>query len=106
MGYDKTTAGIRAGKGIVCKPFKNTHLAQLELISDLSWFYPEALSNVEDLIKNTLTQKGAEEYMDVDRIEAICTSVRGRIQTLSEFAPQENRDTVSDDRTKDEAATY
>ena len=106
LGYDKTAAGIRMGKGIICKPFKNSHMVQLGLISDLSWFRPDALSDAGSLIRAALTQKGAEEYIDAERAEAICFSVRRRIQMLTDFIPQKQRDAASDDVSQNEAAAY
>lgn len=106
LGYDKTAAGIRMGKGIICKPFKNSHTVQLGLISDLSWFRPDALSDAGSLIRAVLTQKSAEEYIDAERAEAICFSVRRRIQMLTDFIPQKQRDAASDDVAQNEAAAY
>ena len=106
LGYDKTAAGIRMGKGIICKPFKNSHMVQLGLISDISWFRPDALSDTGSLIRAVLTQKGAEEYIDAERAEAIGFSVRRRIQMLTDFIPQKQRDAASDDVAQNEAAAY
>lgn len=106
LGYDKTTAAIRTGKGIVCKPFKPSHDAQLQLITDASWFHSEFLSNIEETIQNVFSQKGAEEYIDRARIDAICFSVRHRIEFLETHTPTKGRDELSDDRTVHTAARY
>lgn len=71
LGYDKVAGQIRAERDVECKPFKKHHAEQLKLVSDFSWIDFERLSDVEELITNTLSAEGAKEYMDGNRIKAI-----------------------------------
>lgn len=86
LGYDKVASQIRSEREVGCKPFKNHHAEQIKLVSDFSWIDFGRLSDVKDLIIETLTADGAEEYMDAGRIEAITESVERRIRNLSELA--------------------
>ena len=86
LGYDKVAAEIRKGRNVVCKPFKNHHEEQLKLVTDFTWIRFEKLRDVRELIRNTLSSDGAEDYMDANRIEAISDAAQKRIQHLHEFS--------------------
>ena len=108
LGYDKTNGQIRSGRDVVCKPFKNHHEEQLRLVSDFGWIDFGALSDVKELISDTLSADGAKEYIDGSRILAIADAVERRIRRLSQFAmdrtlPQglTTEDDVEEDIAKD-----
>lgn len=109
LGYDKTSAQIRSGKEVICKPFKKHHEEQLKLVSSLNWINFDALSDMSKLISETLTSPGAETYLDESRIQAIMESVENRVENLQQFAlTHEGKDTLStkDDVEEDIAADY
>ena len=86
LGYDKVAGQIRAERDVECKPFKKHHAEQLKLVSDFSWIDFERLSDVEELITNTLSAEGAKEYMDDNRIKAIVETANRRIQNLMQLS--------------------
>ena len=109
LGYDKVAAEIRFSRNIVCKPFKNHHEEQLKLVSDFSWIRFEELSDVRDLIINTLSSDDAKDYIDETRIAAIADSVEHRIAHLKEIADSHiTAQTIStdDDVAENVAANY
>lgn len=109
LGYDKVAAEIRFSRNIVCKPFKNHHEEQLKLVSDFSWIHFEELSDIRDLIINTLSSDDAKEYIDETRIAAIVDSVEHRIAHLKEIADSHiTVQTIStdDDVAENVAANY
>ena len=109
LGYDKVASQIRSEREVGCKPFKNHHAEQIKLVSDFSWIDFGRLSDVKDLIIETLTADGAEEYMDAGRIEAITESVERRIRNLSELAMKQTAyptASTEDDVEEDIATRY
>ncbi|WP_238726236.1 HipA domain-containing protein [Diplocloster modestus] len=86
LGYDKVAGQIRAERDVECKPFKKHHAEQLKLVSDFNWIDFERLSDVEELITNTLSAEGAKEYMDGNRIKAIVETANRRIQNLMQLS--------------------
>lgn len=109
LGYDKMSAQIRSGKEVQCKPFKNHHAEQLRLVSDFGWIDFDRLADVKELITEICSVKGAEEYMDEDRIKAITGAVQQRIEELSQLvrshAPMQTVST-EDDVEEDIAENY
>lgn len=85
LGYAKTESQIRSGKGIICKPFKNSHDDQLKLVSSFDWLNFEKLSDIENIIRDTFDMCNVPEYMDETRKNAIIDSVKDRIRYLKEF---------------------
>ena len=109
LGYDKLPTQIRSEKDIVCKPFKNHHKEQLNLVNDFSWIDFDKLNDVDSLIRSSFDEKSAE-FIDEDRIQAICYSVKKRIDYLHEYAYThlecEHQDDVKDDVTSNVAKAY
>ena len=109
LGYDKLPAQIRSGKDIVCKPFKNHHKEQLNLVNDFSWIDFKQLKDIDSLIRSVFDEKSAK-FIDEDRIQAICYSVNKRINYLHEYAEShshnEHQDNIKDDVTDDVAKAY
>lgn len=109
LGYDKVAAEIRRGQNIFCKPFKNHHEEQLKLVSDFSWIDFDRLSDIRELIVETLSSDGAREYMGESRIEAIADAAQQRLQQVQELSvmqKQTQTDSVEDDVIKDIAEDY
>lgn len=109
LGYDKLAGQIRGERDIVCKPFKNHHAEQIKLVTDLSWIDFSCLADVEDLITQTLSMEGAEEYIEDNRVRAIADSVQRRIENLKQISmqhPPAPPDTTADDVEKNIAEDY
>lgn len=86
LGYDRTAARIPMGHDVVCKPFKNHHDQQLKLVSSLDWVDFDALYDVGDLIRDTMSGALAEVCVGADRIEAIARATERRVLLLQEAA--------------------
>lgn len=83
---------------VICKPFKNRHIEQLKLVSDLSWIDFDRLKDAEEIIKSVLlpdispralsgvTSGVAAELVGADRIGAVAAGVMRRIEKLSSLA--------------------
>ena len=109
LGYDKVASEIRSSRNVTCKPFKNDHEEQLKLVFDLSWFDPCKLSDVRELIKGTLSEGGASEYIDKSRITAIADSVERRIRNIADIAAEHtarNEDSTENDVEENIAEDY
>lgn len=86
LGYDKVASQIRSQTEITCKPFKKNHLDQVKLVSDFSWIDFDKLSDVGDIIRETVAAEEAKEFIDERRIESIIDGVNKRIETLQGIA--------------------
>ncbi len=108
LGYDKLPTQIRMQADITCKPFKKNHIEQLKLVSDFSWIDFDKLSDIEVVIKEILSVEQAQELIDERRIEAICDSVRARIDILQGIAKTHTpvEDTIDGDVEENIAANY
>lgn len=110
LGYDKLPGQIRAGKGVVCKPFKNHHDGQIKLVTSFDWIDFDKLADVEDLVTETLTAGDAGDYIDENRVRAITGSVQGRVADLKQLAmthrPAQAEITTEDDVAEDIAEDY
>lgn len=82
LGYDKVASQIRSQADITCKPFKKSHADQIKLVSDFSWIDFDKLSDVDEIIRETMAVEEAQELIDERRIAAITDGVRKRIDTL------------------------
>ncbi len=86
LGYDKLANQIRSERDITCKPFKKHHEEQLKLVSSFEWIDFEKLSDVKELIADTLMLGEASDYIDEARVKAIADTVEKRIRQVSELA--------------------
>lgn len=82
LGYDKVASQIRSQADITCKPFKKSHADQIKLVSDFSWIDFDKLSDVDEIIRETMAVEEAQELIDERRIAAITDGVRKRIDIL------------------------
>lgn len=113
LGYDKLPGQIRTGQEIGCKPFKNHHAEQLKLVRSFDWLDLSKLDDVEEIIKEVLSQDTDENYIDQNRIRAVTDSVKRRLQTLGQLVReytnsriQNETDTTEDDVEEDIAENY
>lgn len=82
LGYDKTPSLMKDKNEIICKPFKKSHEEQLNLVSSLDWLDLSALSDIRNIIFQTLSDKQASDYMEEKRIGTICDLAEQRIEHL------------------------
>ena len=88
LGYDKLPAQMKSEKDVGCKPFKNHHPEQLQLVQSFDWLDLSKLHDVEDVIRGTLTQDTDENYLDEFRIDAVVNAVKRRIQNLEQIVQE------------------
>lgn len=88
LGYDKLPAQMKSEKDVGCKPFKNHHPEQLQLVQSFDWLDLSKLHDVEDMIRGTLTQDTDENYLDEFRIGAVVNAVKRRIQNLEQIVQE------------------
>ncbi len=86
LGYDKVASQIRSQTDITCKPFKKAHADQIKLVSDFSWIDFDSLSDVDEIIRETMAVEEAQELIDERRIAAITDAVKKRVDTLQGMA--------------------
>lgn len=110
LGYDKVAGQIRAGRDIMCKPFKQRHEDQVKLVSSFDWINFDALSGIGTLIRDTLSEAQAIDFVGRDRVEAIADSVEQRVRTLQDMAmtqrPSNTVDSTLGDVTENTAQDY
>ena len=109
LGYDRTAERIPMDHDVVCKPFKNHHDQQLKLVSSLDWVDFEALSDLDDLVRDTMSDSLAQGCVGADRIEAIAQAVRQRVQRLQKAAQSQQSPDLSstaDDVEQNVAQSY
>ena len=71
---------------VTCKQFKNRHAEQLKLVSSFEWLDFDKLSDVWELITDTLSDDNAKDYIDKTRINAIADAVQQRVKILTQLA--------------------
>ncbi len=108
LGYDLLPSQMKSERDVTCKPFKNHHMKQLELITSLDWLDFSKLSDVKELIYGVLSSEDAREYIDENRIEAIVNSTLRRIDNLSRMAiaQRSEESSTEDDVSEDVAEKY
>ena len=89
LGYDKTVPLMKDREEIVCKPFKRHHDEQLMLVSSFDWIDFSALDDIRQIITDVLSDEQAADYMDAQRIHAICDLAEQRVRNLAEIAKRE-----------------
>lgn len=110
MGYDRNISRIYADHNTICKPFKKHHEEQLKLVSSFAWINFGALSDVSDLIRETLSNEQAVDFIGADRTDAIVQTVEKRIRTLQKMAltqrPADVSQSIEDDVEQNIAEDY
>ena len=85
LGYDKLPGQMKSEKDVGCKPFKNHHLEQLQLVQSFDWLDLSKLADIEDVIRGILSQDTDENYIDEYRINAVVNAVNRRIENLEQI---------------------
>lgn len=97
LGYDKLPAQMKSEKDVGCKPFKNHHIEQLQLVRSFDWLDLSKLDNVEDVIRNVLSKDADENYIDEKRIEAVVNAVKRRIGNLEQIIKERQSNAFTQD---------
>lgn len=92
LGYDKIPGQMKSEKDVGCKPFKNHHIEQLQLVTSFEWLDFSKLADAEDVIRETLAMDTDESYIDEYRINAVVNAVRRRIQNLEQVIKERRTD--------------
>ena len=110
MGYDRNAARMSADHDVVCKPFKTRHEEQLKLVSAFDWIDFEALSDIGNLIRGTMSGEHAIDFVGADRVESIVQVIEKRIHFLHEMSmtrcPMSVVDTIEGDVEENIAQDY
>lgn len=109
LGYDKLASQIYSEQNIGCKPFKNKHTEQLKLVSSFDWVDFNALSEVRNIISETMSDAVREGFANKSRIDVIARSVKKRIDNLQKLSWEHTnpvKDTTDGDVQKNVAKTY
>jgi hypothetical protein len=81
--YDSGTslwyATARVGRSVECKPFRQSHDQQIELVRDLSWYNFDALTRIDKIVIEILAE--ASE-VDKTRRDEIARLVKERAKTI------------------------
>ncbi len=85
LGYDKLPGQMRSEKDVGCKPFKNHHMEQLKLVQSFGWLDLSQLDDAEEVVRRILSEDTDENYIDENRINAIASALRRRIQNLGQI---------------------
>lgn len=104
LGYDKLPGQMRSERDVVCKPFKNHHIEQLHLVQSFDWLDLSKLDDVEDVIREILSQDTDENYIDEYRINAVVNALKRRIHNLEQIISERQTEAFvhNDASTKDD----
>ena len=102
LGYDKLPSQMKSEKDVGCKPFKNHHLEQLQLVQSFDWLDLSKLDDVEDVIRGILSQDTDENYIDEYRINAVVNAVKRRLQNLEQIIKERQTNSFVRDNTSTE----
>ena len=84
LGYDKLPGQMKSERDVQCKPFKNHHIEQLQLVTSFEWLDLSKLSDVEDVIRATMALDTDETYIDEYRIQSVVNAVKRRLGNLEQ----------------------
>lgn len=102
LGYDKLPGQMKSEKDVGCKPFKNHHIEQLHLVQSFDWLDLAKLDDIEDVIREILSQDTDGNYIDEYRINTVVNSVKRRIQSLEQIIRERQNDSFVHDNTSSE----
>lgn len=102
LGYDKLPGQMKSEKDVGCKPFKNHHIEQLQLVQSFEWLDLSKLDDVEDIIRETLALDTDENYIDEYRINAVVNAVKRRLQNLDQVIRERQRNVFVHNNTSTE----
>lgn len=109
LGYDRLPMQMRSERDVICKPFKNHHEEQIQLVRSFDWIDWQHLDDVNTLIMDVLSAEGASDYIDAERAQMIARSVQRRIEQLRRIAQSQrlvNALSTADDVETNVAADY
>lgn len=86
LGFDKDDWEILSGRYTFSKPFRRYHEEQLDLVTDFSWIDFRPLSNIREIIHETMSPELKIGKTSERRIEMITEAVQTRINYLSDVA--------------------
>lgn len=102
LGYDKLPGQMKSEKDVGCKPFKNHHIEQLQLVQSFEWLDLLKLDDVEVIIRETLALDTDENYIDEYRINAVVNAVKRRLQNLDQVIRERQRNVFVHNNTSTE----
>ena len=102
LGYDKLPGQMRSEKDVGCKPFKNHHIEQLQLVQSFEWLDLLKLDDVEVIIRETLALDTDEYYIDEYRINSVVNAVKRRLQNLDQVIRERQRNVFVHNNTSTE----
>lgn len=88
FGFDKDDWDVLTGKYTFSKPFRNYHEEQLELVTDFSWLDFRLLSNIHEIIHETMLPELNTGNISERRVELITETVQKRNNYLSNIAAE------------------
>lgn len=84
FGFDKINEEILPFDGMICKPFKSTHLEELKLIDDFSFIDINKLDDIVEIAFNTFNEYESN-YLPNNRIHAIKEALKERVKYLKTY---------------------
>lgn len=87
LWYDKPLAMIGDEQKLKCKPFKNSHEEQLELVGSFEWVDFARLSDIDEEAKEVMRDS---LFIDEARCDAICRSLGKRVKSLRDYVKKKN----------------
>ena len=102
LGYDKLPGQMKSEKDVGCKPFKNHHIEQLQLVQSFEWLDLLKLDDVEVIIRETLALDTDEYYIDEYRINSVVNAVKRRLQNLDQVIRERQRNVFVHNNTSTE----
>lgn len=82
LWFDKPTAMIGSKAKLSCKPFKNSHEEQIKLVTSFDWLDLNALQGIEEELRELVR---GSLFIDKARCDALCTALKGRVDTLTDI---------------------
>ena len=80
LGYNSATH--RFSEKISCKPFRNTHEEQLELVASFDWIDFDKLESINMKICDFMSDQKMENFIDETRRNLIVSFIEDRIENL------------------------
>ena len=63
-GWCQVPFEIYSGEEVECKPFKNRHIDQLDLVKSLDWLVLSKLDDVDQIIERAFSDPQAANFID------------------------------------------
>ena len=82
MWHDKAVHLIKSDRKLPSKPFRSTHVEQIKLVKSFEWLDFAALHGIDEEFREILS---GSMFIDEARRDALCTGLRGRVESLKEL---------------------